>query len=429
MTKTRLFLAVSLICNAILGAWAALPGSRPADPQASGSTPAESSSSGIAAWFAKLAPSPTPASSSASRSGSDAAYSESGWTRSLYDDVSELRERGFDEATVRMLALAEAERLFRERAQAVLAPRRQTEYWEPRRQWSRVEPAQLAIFQRLRREKVAAIAELVGPGAESTERNTPDTFMAAPLMTLDYLPVDKRLALSEYLETSEFEFAGTQGPFNRMRRATGNAANPAERELARDAQIRALLGPELHDEYLRRSSDVARRLRSELSAFRPTRAEFDALVAIEHDQRTQRIQMGVFSRGMSPDKMRMVTDQYDSSIRAALGEQRYADYESARDQSTVMLDRLVNELQLPPEAARASFEALQQARSKWQTLLSQASAQPNRAPDPRIQTELSAVQKQLREDLAASLGLEDMSETDLTALLAGVDPFEHLRFR
>ena len=91
------------------------------------------------------------------------------------------------------------------------------------------------------------------------------------------------------------------------------------------------------------------------------------------------------------------------------------------------LDRLVNELQVRPEAARASFEALAQARSKWQTLISQASSQPNREPDPRIQKELAAVSKQLRSDLATALGLEDMDENELAALLTGVDAFEHHR--
>ena len=245
MSQPRLLLAVSLIFNVILVAWAALPDGPPAgarNPAAVGTKPP---ASGLAAWFAKIAPSRESAPPATPQTVPDADYSEAGWTRSLYDDVAELREHGFDDATVRMLALAEAERLFRERAQAVLAPQQRADYWQPRNRM-RIEPAQLAAFQRLRREKIAAIAELVGPDAASTERNTPHTFMAGPLQTLGYLPSDKRLALSEHLETADFEFSGGERPFTRMRRSVSNAANHAEHELARDAQIRVILGPELY---------------------------------------------------------------------------------------------------------------------------------------------------------------------------------------
>ncbi len=424
MSKPRLLLAASLICNAILIAWAALPGSSSGDSRLAQT--AEPASSRLGAWFARLAPPSEAASSASSDTMRDGDYSESGWTRSLYDDVAELRERGFDDATVRMLALAEAERLFRERAQAVLAPRKRMEYWEPGRRAERIDAAQLATYHRLRREKLAVIEELVGPDVVSTERNTPYTFMAGPLMTLDYLPDDKRLALTEYLETSEVEFQASLTPLGRTRRS-GAFADPArhmEHQLTRDAQIRLILGPESYEEYLRRSSETARRMRSQLTAFRPTRAEFDALVAIEHEHSMQRNQVHAFSsRGTTPQKGRVMADQHTDAIRAALGEQRYVDYERSRDHSVVMLDRLVSELQVAPEAARASFEQLEQARAKWQSLISQASAQPNREPDPRIQTDLAALQRQLRTELARTLGLEGMSENEITALLAGVEAF------
>jgi hypothetical protein len=414
MSKPRLLLAASLICNAILLAWTVLPGTPSGDAASPAAQSVEPAPSRLAAWFAE-----PPAPAKAAPSG----YSEEGWTRSLHDDVAELRARGVDDATVRTLALAETERLYRERAQAVFGPRQRLEYWEARRRSGRIDAGQLATFQRLRREAAAAIAELAGPDAVSSERNTPNTFMGAQLMTLHYLPTDKRLALQEYLETSEAEMQASNHPLARLRRG-GAGLTPtshAEQELARDAQIRLILGPEGYETYLRRSSQTAMRLRWELTAFKPTRAEFDALVALKHEHQLQSMQVGASSsRGTTPQKARMMTEQQTASVRAALGEQRYADYERARDRSVMLLDGLISELQVGPEAARASFEQLEQARTKWRSFMAEAQ-------DPRrheeIQKNLSAVQRQLRTDLARTLGLDGLSENDVNVLLADVEAF------
>jgi hypothetical protein len=420
MSKPRLLLTASLICNAILLVWAALPGSSSGDSRAPAGATAEPASSSLNAWFAKLSPTYDAAPRAASERVAGSGYSEAGWTRSLRDDIAELRERGLDDSTVRMLALAEAERLFRERAQAVLAPRQRPEYWDVRRQSLRVDATQLATFQRLRREKLAVIAELVGPDAVSSERNTPHTFMAGPLMTLDYLPTEKRLAVTEHLETSELELRANATPLARLRRGGSafGAATFMEHEVARDAQIRLILGPQLYEEYLRRSSETARRLRSQLTAFRPTRTEFDALVAIAHEHGSIRTRIVAFGAEAGPAKMRTVADQQTNAIRAVLGEQRYADYERSRDHSTVMLDRLVNELQVAPEAARASFEILEQARARLQTLMSRAQDPAQREA---IQRDFGAVRRQLHSDLAETLGLEELSESELATLLGEVD--------
>ncbi|MGH8311339.1 MAG: hypothetical protein ACRETX_16290, partial [Steroidobacteraceae bacterium] len=252
--------------------------------------------------------------------------SDAGWVKALREHVADLRRRGVGEATIRSLAAAEAERLFRERVRELLSDRRTPEYWEPL--WDGYGPrffdeAKLNEFQRLRREKQAVMQQLFGDGyADAAATESASTFARVDYMQFDYLPADKRLALMEYLERSNLEMS--TNPLTRVRSRLGE--NPFT-DSKRDAEIRLILGPELFDEYVKRSSNSALQLRQDLATFRPSRAEFDAILAIERDFAARSGTVGRFADPAALTKFQAAGEQKLEAIRGALGDVRYADYE------------------------------------------------------------------------------------------------------
>ncbi|MGQ0833616.1 MAG: hypothetical protein ACT4O5_01625 [Gammaproteobacteria bacterium] len=414
MSKTGVLLGVSLALNALLVAVFAMP-----LLPSSGASRSPASEAGDAQ--VDVVPddgNPFPASDPAAARLSKPTVAESPSAGSMHilgEHLAELRRRGMDGETVKLLVVAEAERLFRQKARELLQPRTPAEYWQASETFygapTMIETAQLEAFQRLRRENLAAIERLVGDAEfASAESNSATTFMLSGSTGFDYLPTGKRLALLEYMESASVE-ANTD-LLGRLRAfSTGNRHQD---ELKREEQIRFILGPESFDQYVKHSSGSARRLRQELAAFQPSRAEFDALLAIEREYRMRAAEMGVARDATSVAKHESVTEQRRNGIRAALGDQRYDEYEQATDPAFRQLRQIAREMKMSPDVARASYELVEQARARVETLT--ATRDPR---DPKLQAEVAELQRDLQAKLIADLGLQDLSEADAQIVLQG----------
>ncbi|HKZ73410.1 MAG TPA: hypothetical protein VJ011_05055 [Steroidobacteraceae bacterium] len=411
MSKTGVLLVVSLALNAFFIVLFA----QPLKPSRGTTEAPLAQPDTIASGTADVSPSPFDG-ESASEAAAHAPVSSAkragatgdDWKQMVEAHVAELRRRGVDEATIRRLAVAEIERLFQERARELLRRPHKAEYWETARDGRRsgyFDPEKLKAFQQLRREKLAQMRALLGDDYPAYAASpTATAYLRDDFMDFDYMPIDKRVALLEYLEKLSLESAAS-GMMVRARLG----ANPFD-DAKRDEEIREILGAELFEEYFRRSSATAQQLRHELASFHPTRAEFDALLAIERESGV-RGRGGVFDP-VAAAKMQTAQEQKIESVRAALGDERFAEYERANDWAFRNLDQLTRELNLEQEVAQRSFAHVERARAKVAAL-----GTPRDMRDAATQAAVAAIQKDLVAKLSEELGLQDYNEQERQMLL------------
>ncbi|MGQ0833618.1 MAG: hypothetical protein ACT4O5_01635 [Gammaproteobacteria bacterium] len=309
--------------------------------------------------------------------------------------------------------MAVAERLYRLRARELLKPPPGEEYWQARATIfgsPGPDAAKLKEFQRMRRDRLALIEELFGDvGAISTEFNTPNHF-AWPhygQSEFAYVPGDQRLALIEY-----FERVSTGADKSRASRLARRLWTSPEAEVSQDEAIKGILGPELFEEYERRSSSTSGMLKYELSAFQPSRAEFDALLRIERDFSARIAEAGRQTATGTESKLLAVQEEKREAAKSILGDVRYAEYERTTDGAFRHLDSLAREMGLGAPVARAGYAHIEQARTKVEALTA-----GKEMSDPKVQAGIQAIQRDLQSKLVDEFGMRGMSEREAQALL------------
>ncbi|RXK53621.1 hypothetical protein ESB00_18195 [Oleiharenicola lentus] len=174
---------------------------------------------------------------------------------------------------------------------------------------------------------------------EAQLRNYRERFGALDLEKL------RRLAVLE----SEFNEKNMQRMLASRSSQAGASAyspDPQQQEQAqkeREAAIQAILSPEEYAAYEVRNGSVANSLRFRLENFRPTEAEYLALYAIE--KRRRDATSG--TTALTPQQRKEANDAYQAEIKAALGSERYADYEAVSRAGSDRLPALVHRLNLP----------------------------------------------------------------------------------
>lgn len=414
MSKTRVVLGISLALNLMLLALFAMPSDALRAISDAAPSPQERAAITRVTREGRQAP---PAAAGTAIGSPDVdvqpGTARGEWTEQVRHHVAELRGRSVDENTVRLLGVAVAERLYRLRARELLKPPPGEEYWQARAMMFSSpgpDPMKLKEFQRMRRDRLALIEELFGEvGAISTEFNTPNHF-AWPhygQSEFAYVPGDQRLALIEYLER-----VSTGAEESRASRLARRLWTSPEAEVGQDEAIKGILGPEIFEEYERRSSSTSGMLKYELSAFQPSRAEFDALLRIERDFSARIAEAGIQTGKGTESMFLAVQDQKREAIKSLLGEVRYADYERMTDQAFRHLDSLAREMGLGAPVVRAGYAHIEQARTKVETLTA-----GKEMSDPKVQAAIQAIQRDLQSKLVDEFGMRGMSEREAQALL------------
>jgi hypothetical protein len=421
MKKANVFLAGSLVLNAGLIAFLTMPSATapaPDTPERAAVPISEEPSRSVSLEADEPAPPPRGAGADTA-SGVTATPAER--TRSMHavrQLVAELRRRGVDEGTVRRLGVAHAERRFRLEARALFSPTEKLDYWRAPAdgRFGQFEPAKLREFQRLRRERVETLEELFGPvETEATEHNSVNHYLYdAGALGYEYAPLEKRLALTEYFERETIGAGRT--PVQRL--LSSAHAGSAARELEHADKVRRILGPDLFDEYLLQSSGVSSRLKYELAALHPTRAEFDQLVRAEYrllrEQSETLENLRRTPRGQSEDSdIKKLDEARSEAFRDVLGEGRYADFERATDDAYRHIEMTARELGLGPSAARAAFAHVERARKQVFAL----SPEGANLADPRIMNAMRKIRDETQDRIAEELGLQSLDDNEQQMML------------
>ena len=249
--------------------------------------------------------------------------------------VSNLREIGCPEQTIRDIIIADVNGLY--------SRRRGLEIVTPEQQWWRPEPDSNVVqvanekARLLDEERHALLARLLGTNWEGGDLvnfprpSRPGIVLDGPI--LGALGTDTKQALEEINIHSQDRL---QSYLDSVRR---EGKNPDPAELAKIRQqtrteLQRVLSPPQMEEYLLRYSESAATLRAEigqLKYFNPTPDEFRVLFR-STDQLNEQIQLlASASDPSSVAQRKNLEDQRENAIRLGLGPKRYEEYGLLQD--------------------------------------------------------------------------------------------------
>lgn len=257
--------------------------------------------------------------------------------------AARLRAAGFPPDAILAVVRAELHERFRPRRNAIRLPEVTKPYWR-QRDWllSGTDPATHDARRALDREEHRQLRAILGADAELDPTSETSEFRR----TMPGLGEDKIRAagalLSAYQEHLEDQ-PDVLLPGDRARQLA------YQRDL--HAQLAAVLSPSELEAYDLRASDTAESLRDDLSAFHASEQEFRTLF---HLRQEFDLAWGYADYQTTAEQRQARTaaeDQLDNQIKAALGPDRYADYQRATDSGYQQTSTLAARLNLPDRTA------------------------------------------------------------------------------
>ncbi len=297
-------------------------------------------------------------------------------SKDLARHLARLRASGFPIEMIRAILSAQISESFAARRKA-LDPEAETRpFWKNRPPDPKIEIALRQTY----REQQKMLRELMGKDAEE------DDPMAGlyDSRRMQGVPTDKvdmvKEIMREFDDKRQDVYSG--GLYN-IERDKLTALDKAQHDA-----IAKVLSPQELLEYDLRNSQTASSLRYSMAAFDVTEQEFRTLYEI---QRPFDEQFNIQQTGpMSQEQMRQRSEaqkQLNEQIKAALGPDRYAQYEKATDYSYRQTSQLVTRLELPPTTT----------------------------------DEVYAVQKDIQQRIRPLYGNRDLTPADRTAQLAALN--------
>lgn len=314
--------------------------------------------------------------------------------------VQNLRAIGCPEETIFDIIVADVSSLYARKARA-LSPAREWNYWEAEDDVpSREEVRNQKLRRELEVEKRALIAAILGPDAVAQLRKyqlwggeeVADRKLA-------FLPEEKRKKLEE-LQERFFELEQQATEWDSSGVMTEETARKlAELAKQRRAEIEALLNPAELRELDLRTSETAGRLRRELAGFHPTEEEFRALYGLREAWENQ-MTRNTDIRDPNILQQRQQAEQLlEQNARAALGEQRYLEYQRARDLDFQNTLRMTAYFGLPQTAADEVYVLKQRDEQMARDILAAATM-----TDEQKAAALEQMRNQAEQQLTQILG-------------------------
>jgi hypothetical protein len=256
---------------------------------------------------------------------------------SLPDLIARLRAAGFPRSVLRAVASARASEQMAAKRKAILSASEDIPYWKVKRPMF---DAKLMMAQReLYQEQSKLVKEALGADALD------DDEMAAFFRKRLYgdISADKEQKLQrvtgDYGDLRNSIYAETNGmlmPEDQEKLAY------LEKEMRQD--LTEILTPQELENYEFRMSATANELRSQLTTFQPTEAEFRALFQAS---RAVEEKYGSSQVSMTSDKRQQRTAALNEQAKAILSPERYAAFEQATNPTNSMLNRIVGRYNLP----------------------------------------------------------------------------------
>ncbi|MFT3868370.1 MAG: hypothetical protein QM715_07720 [Nibricoccus sp.] len=276
------------------------------------------------------------------------------WGRLASDDLKQLtanlKAAGFPREAIRAAINGVLDERYRPQLDVLYAKMYDKPFWA--RDSRLANPELDNELRAITNERLKITRELLGTNVPNEEgrRNRQARYGMLPDEKLDAVEA----IVTDYQDLGEntgITF-GAPMPWDRERRAL------VEAETRKD--VAALLTPEELAAYDLRASHSASLLRSRMELFKPTMAEFTAILPFQQafDAKYSEYSMSESAERTADKK------QLDEQIKSALGETRYAEYQRAQDYDYRNAYNLTARLNLPVENANAVYEMKQEYQNR-----------------------------------------------------------------
>jgi hypothetical protein len=269
--------------------------------------------------------------------------------------IERLRAAGFPPFTIRAIVNAEVDARFESRYHEAYGTTDKLPFWKPDMMsggFSR--PEQWEKVSRLYRERSQLLRELLGDDIGSYAADP----TAEQRRRFGNLPAPKIARLQQINDDyDEMEM--------QLRSATQGITLPEDREKfallqrERKADLAAILSPQELEEYEMRSNWQFARLRQTMTLMDATEAEFRAIFraekAREERLRNLRAEEAVAAGAYRNDPSSAEVHAMAMELKAALGEQRYAEYSRASNNEFQQLSRIGQRDNVPQETLLRAF--------------------------------------------------------------------------
>ena len=268
--------------------------------------------------------------------------------------IANLRAIGCPEETIRDIIVADVNKLFESRKQALKsATQKKFEYWKAGNLFAGLaDPELLEKQQSLTREKHALLKELLGVDVE--EKADLSAMMSPFLALLDFLPEGKQTQIVELMQKYQAKM---------MKGMSGGAPdsedmkNIQKTQKEMEAELAKILTPEELENYQLRLSQTAMVMRMQLGSFEPSEPEFINIFKLKKSYDDQ---FGLLGLGATDkperDKAAAAKKETDAQIKSLLGDARYADYERSQDYTYQGIYRVTERNGLTKEDANKVYD-------------------------------------------------------------------------
>ncbi|MGC4074095.1 MAG: hypothetical protein QM760_16605 [Nibricoccus sp.] len=313
--------------------------------------------------------------------------------------LSLLRSSGFPPEVIRSLMTERIRARYQPRLRELAAKQAETPYWRTNA-WYNFDGDVATRSERraLEREIQDTIRKLLGDDTDSL------SFYARDRRTRSYGNLSSEKVTEIEAITRDYSDLSSQ-----IRENSKGVILAEDREkLAflekeKRADLAAVLSPEELEEYDRRNSTSARDIRAKFRFFEATEAEFLALYQLQRDFNARYGYENL--SGEQDDRRRAALPQLTEQFKAALGPERYAEYEIFTDSNYQRTRSDLVQLGLPAGAAR-DLVATQRASNKRAEAIR---ADKSLAPDDKA-AQLAALEKDATEKVTATIGAENLTE-------------------
>jgi hypothetical protein len=302
------------------------------------------------------------------------------------------------EETIRDIIVADVNKLYRSKRDAINGDDGDYKYWKSENNWdTKAGRERQKQFQALEKEKSALLVELLGVDP-TKERNKELGFLDYWEQRLSFLPEEKRTQAREVQESFQ------ELKQEIYRDAIYDADDWRKlRKIETDemAKLATILTPEELEQYQLRNSHTADQLRSDLEGFEPTEDEFKEIFHLREARADELISSNDQDDKETQETRKKATEEINAQVKAQLGDARFAEYERAQDWSYKELARLTEKLELPKESAATVYDMKKVAEDQVKEIRSDKSL----TPEQRTQA-LQAVREATEKAVATSLGGE-----------------------
>lgn len=289
--------------------------------------------------------------------------------------IDNLRSIGCPEETIRDIIKADVDKLYSSKLDELKPEREPFEYWKTGNSWIKAMQPDAGSLQEqnaLNSEKRGVLKALLGEDYEP-ETNWLESMTGGfnPFeQMLDFLSPTKQASVMETYQ----KYAAKQAELamnGAMDQEDMKALMEIQRE--RDRELAKLMTPQEKKDFDLRMSDSAMMLRSQLTGFNPTKDEFEQIFDLKKSFDDEHGTLGMAYTDQESRKVYQEAEsEYEESIAALLGEDRYDEYQMGKDYNYQGLKKAAERYGAETETAKELYTSMQTAQSAARSIRNNA---------------------------------------------------------